>query len=457
MREATRDPSVAALRDGRHGRLAPLAHPRPPRPHRLRRPLRALRRADPRRDRRLQRTRRRATGRRSSTATTSSSSKGTADGASRTILLERARLTAALRGRRAHGRRSALVVSHDAASRSCPTSVAAADGAARRCDASFRWRCSAWCRQRSLVAMFVVARRAPARLHWTSRTSSIRRRRRFLTGENPYPGAIWPPLAALVAMPFTVLPSTRPGVAFGLAGLGCIALALWLVGVRDWRVYGVVGLWPPVLGDIRIAHLTPLLCLLAAVVWRYRDRPVAAGFAARHCAGGLKFFLWPLGVWLLATGRARAAAAAAVVAVAAARSCSSSLRAARRLPRHAPRRQPSAFDQDSYSIFGSSRSSESSDAAAASRRSRLGAAPAGPHVASPELRARDRRGARSLPDRLARLLRAGRVPTRDRAAAARPVWFLPLVTWGSRARDRDRRVGRRACASRARDRSARRG
>ena len=93
-----------------------------------------------------------------------------------------------------------------------------------------------------------------------------------------------------------------------------MAAALWLVGMRDWRVYGVVALWPSVLGDIRIAHLTPLLCLLVAVVWRYRDRPLPAGLGL-GVAGGVKFFLWPLGVWLVASGRARAAGIAAVVAV----------------------------------------------------------------------------------------------------------------------------------------------
>ena len=114
-------------------------------------------------------------------------------------------------------------------------------------------------------------------------------------------------------------------------------------------MYGVVGLWPSVLGDIRIAHLTPLLCLLVAVVWRYRDRPLASGFGL-GVAGGVKFFLWPLGVWLLAGGRARAAGIAAVVAL------GSVLLVAPFAPlgdyADTLRKVGREFDQDSYSTFG---------------------------------------------------------------------------------------------------------
>jgi hypothetical protein len=104
-------------------------------------------------------------------------------------------------------------------------------------------------------------------------------------------------------------------VAIGVLGLACIGLALWVVGVRDWRIYGVVALWPQVIGEIRISHLTPLLCLLAALVWRYRDATVRPGLAL-GLAGAVKFFLWPIGVWLLATRRSAAAVVAAGIAAA---------------------------------------------------------------------------------------------------------------------------------------------
>ena len=46
-----------------------------------------------------------------------------------------------------------------------------------------------------------------------------------------------------------------------MLGLAALALSLWLVGVRDWRVYGVFCLWPEVVGEMRVAHLTPVLAL----------------------------------------------------------------------------------------------------------------------------------------------------------------------------------------------------
>ena len=46
-----------------------------------------------------------------------------------------------------------------------------------------------------------------------------------------------------------------------LIGLACFALSLWLIGVRDWRIYGVVALWPQFVGEMRVSHLTPVIML----------------------------------------------------------------------------------------------------------------------------------------------------------------------------------------------------
>jgi hypothetical protein len=249
----------------------------------------------------------------------------------------------------------------------------------------------------------------------------------LLAGHNPYPESIWPPLSTLVAMPLTVLPSQAAGVAIGVLGLAFMALALWLVGVRDWRVYGVVGLWPQVLGDIRIAHLTPLLCLLAAVVWRYRDRPLASGLGL-GIASGVKFLLWPLGVWLLATGRARAALVATAVAL-----CSILLVAplapldeyVRTL-----RDVSSRFDQDSYSTFG--------------LLTQLGVTEEISHAATFALGAfllilTWRRGSFALAIAAALVLSPivwldfyalAAIPLAITRPSISAVWFLPLVTWG---------------------------
>ena len=249
----------------------------------------------------------------------------------------------------------------------------------------------------------------------------------ILSGDNPYPEAIWPPFAAVVVMPLTILPPTAANIAVGLLGLACVAAALWLVDVRDWRVYGVVGLWPQVLGDIRIAHLTPLLCLLAAAVWRYRDRPLRAGLGL-GVAGGVKFFLWPLGVWLLASGRARAAGIAAVAAL------GSALLVAPFAPLddyvRTLRDVSGEFDQDSYSPFGLLTQLGASDAAARGVTFAAGAA---------LLVLTWRRASFAIAIAAALVLSPivwfdfyalAVVPL----AIARPrlsaVWFVPLVTWG---------------------------
>ncbi len=134
----------------------------------------------------------------------------------------------------------------------------------------------------------------------------------MLEGRNPYPppdfdptvaaNYIWPPLVAYLATPLTALPLGAADIVMLVLGLVCMAAALWLVGLRDWRVYGLVALWPQVAGEMRVSHLTAPLCLLLALAWRSRDRRLAPG-AAIGFATALKFLVWPLGVWLASRGR----------------------------------------------------------------------------------------------------------------------------------------------------------
>ena len=109
----------------------------------------------------------------------------------------------------------------------------------------------------------------------------------MLEGRNPYPPAdfdptvgpnfIWPPLVAYLATPFTALPLGVADIVMLVLGLACMAAALWVVGLRDWRVYGAVALWPQVAGEMRVSHLTAPLCLLLALAWRSRDRRFPPG------------------------------------------------------------------------------------------------------------------------------------------------------------------------------------
>ncbi len=145
----------------------------------------------------------------------------------------------------------------------------------------------------------------------------------LLHGENPFPDRdtpiggvnfVWPPVAALLVSPLTILPPKAADVVVIVAGLICFALALWLVGVRDWRVYGAVALWPPTLSEMRMSHLTPMLAVLLAGAWRWKDTRGAPG-ALVGVAIAVKLFVWPLGIWLAATRRAHDVLIAAVVAV----------------------------------------------------------------------------------------------------------------------------------------------
>ena len=103
-------------------------------------------------------------------------------------------------------------------------------------------------------------------------------------GRNPYTHAttlnslgtpesryIYPPLVADLLVPLAPLPFLAAAVVFLLVSTAAIPLALWLLGVRDWRCYGMAFLWIPVVHGIRLGALTPLLILGVAACWRYRD------------------------------------------------------------------------------------------------------------------------------------------------------------------------------------------
>jgi len=126
----------------------------------------------------------------------------------------------------------------------------------------------------------------------------------------PYPAG-----AALGFAPFGALGFDAAAVLWGALLVVCIFAAVWILGVRDWRVMGVVIGSAPVIGAVGIGTLTPVLMLLLAVAWRWRDRFWVAGGAVA-VAISLKLFLWPLVVWLAATRRWAAAASAAGIAAA---------------------------------------------------------------------------------------------------------------------------------------------
>ena len=145
-------------------------------------------------------------------------------------------------------------------------------------------------------------------------------------GHSPYTAAtpaalahndrfVYPPVTALLVAPLAVLPDMAGRALVLLLTLACVGLALRLLGVRDWRCYGLALLTAPVLDTVSLGALSSVLLLGVAAAWRYRDRPYVAAVLTALTAVG-KLFAWPLFVWLLATRRLRAAVAAGAVSAA---------------------------------------------------------------------------------------------------------------------------------------------
>lgn len=138
----------------------------------------------------------------------------------------------------------------------------------------------------------------------------------ILAGRTPYEnvhgighdlGYVYPPLLALAVIPLSVLPVEVATIVWALATVACIIGALYLLGVRDWRCYPVALCWPFTREAIEFGAIGPLLLLLVAVCWRYRQRPWGVA-TTTGAAIAVKLFLWPLTLWLAFTGRLRAAA-----------------------------------------------------------------------------------------------------------------------------------------------------
>jgi glycosyl transferase family 87 len=144
-------------------------------------------------------------------------------------------------------------------------------------------------------------------------------------GESPYPPPhasalrdeqqfVYPPIAAVMAAPLAVFPFIVAAILFAAIEVFATVLTLRILGVRDWRCYGLALLWLPVIENILIGSISSLLALGLAVAWRYRDTRWAAPFVIAAVITA-KVFLWPVLLWLLVTRRGLAAARALVIAV----------------------------------------------------------------------------------------------------------------------------------------------
>jgi alpha-1,2-mannosyltransferase len=138
-----------------------------------------------------------------------------------------------------------------------------------------------------------------------------------LHGRSPYPPAeasvlahersfVYPAPAALLAAPLAVLPLKVSATILAVALVAAFVAALRIVGVRDWRCYGVALLCQPMANTLTLDAVSPLLALGVAIAWRYRDRTWPAALALTAVVV-LKLFLWPLILWFAFTRRLRTA------------------------------------------------------------------------------------------------------------------------------------------------------
>ena len=144
-------------------------------------------------------------------------------------------------------------------------------------------------------------------------------------GESPYPalddpalvsgkGYVYPPLTALVTVPLTSMSVEAAGFVVMALLVAGFAATLLVLGVRDWRCYGLAFLWPPVLSAVQTGNITIPLALGAALAWRFRNDARVAG-ASLGLTLAAKPILWPLVVWLGVTRRLRAFVIALAVAL----------------------------------------------------------------------------------------------------------------------------------------------
>jgi hypothetical protein len=144
-------------------------------------------------------------------------------------------------------------------------------------------------------------------------------------GESPYPPPhasalrdeqqfVYPPIAAVMAAPLAVFPFIVAAILFAAIELVGTVLTLRVLGVRDWRCYGLALLWLPVIENILIGSISSLLALGLAVAWRYRDSRWTAPLVVAAVISA-KVFLWPVLLWLVATRRGMAGLRALAIAV----------------------------------------------------------------------------------------------------------------------------------------------
>jgi hypothetical protein len=120
-------------------------------------------------------------------------------------------------------------------------------------------------------------------------------------------GFVYPPPVAFLLIPFTFLPYSAAAAIWIALILACIPLLLLALDVRDWRCHALTLVAASSLAVVTSGSVSAFLALGAALLWKYRDRRMAAALIVGTIVVA-KLYLWPLLVWLVAIRRGRTAA-----------------------------------------------------------------------------------------------------------------------------------------------------
>jgi hypothetical protein len=127
-------------------------------------------------------------------------------------------------------------------------------------------------------------------------------------------GFVYPAPAAVLFAGVSVIPRGIADPLFVALSMAAPLATLWVLNVRDWRPYGIVLLWLPVIFGWQCANLSMLVTLGLAVVWRRRDHAASSGVLLGVLVA-LKYFIFPVALFFLATRRWRAFAYATATTV----------------------------------------------------------------------------------------------------------------------------------------------
>jgi Glycosyltransferase family 87 len=98
---------------------------------------------------------------------------------------------------------------------------------------------------------------------------------RVLQGLSPY-GWSWmdirgdiafpyPAFTAILFVPLALINHALADLLFTVLSLAALLMTLWVLNVRDWRLYGLALIWSPVIGGLHDANVTFLLALVSYV------------------------------------------------------------------------------------------------------------------------------------------------------------------------------------------------